>query len=248
MSGAGSQAAPQVVHVVVPAHDEEALLPACLRSVARAARHLRGTHPDLAVRVTVVADGCSDTTVGVAQAAGVDVVEIAAGCVGRARHEGVRRVAELTATVPPERVWLAGTDADTIVPEHWLTQQVALAASGVAMVVGTVRPDHRDLDAGTLRAWHQAHTLGEGHPYVHGANLGVTLAAVQQVGGFPAVTVGEDLLLVEAVRRAGLPWCATATTQVVTSARRHGRVGNGFAGYVRALTDGARVFAAGETG
>jgi hypothetical protein len=237
-----------VVHVVVPAHDEQALLPACLRSVAAAGARLRRERPATVLRVTVVADRCSDSTADLATAAGADVVEVAAGCVGDARNAGVRRAAELAAPLPPERVWLALTDADTVVPEHWLTRQVELATEGHAMVVGTVRPDHRDLDPATLRAWHEAHTLGEGHPYVHGANLGLTLAAAGTVGGFPPVDVGEDVLLVEAVRRAGLPWCATATTQVVTSARRHGRVVGGFAGYLRALQEDGPVFAAGENG
>ena len=256
MSGARPDARPLVAHVVVPAHDEEALLPACLRSVSAAAERLHRERPGATVRVTVVADRCSDATVAVARRAGADVVEVAAGCVGRARSAGVRRAAQLAGRLPADRVWLAGTDADTVVPQHWLTRQLALAGAGLAMVVGTVRPDHRDLDVVALRAWHEAHTLSAGHPYVHGANLGLTLAAAQQVGGFPPVHVGEDVLLVDAVRRSGLPWCATATTQVVTSARRRGRVAGGFADYLHALHETGRppppggdpVFAVGEGG
>jgi glycosyltransferase involved in cell wall biosynthesis len=212
----------------VPAHDEEALLPACLRSLRTALAGLREDRPGVVGRVTVVADRCSDATTARAAAAEVDVVAVDAGGVGRARQLGVRRVADLAR-------WVANTDADTVVPRDWLTRQLALADQGFAMVVGTARPDHRDLDPAVLRAWHEAHTLGEGHPYVHGANLGISLAALERVGGFAPVAVSEDVLLVRAVQEAGLPWCATATTQVTTSARRRSRVSGGFADVLRDL-------------
>jgi len=144
----------EAVHVVVPAHDEEALLPACLESVRRAAAALRGTRPHLHTRVTVVADHCSDDTVRVAARAGADVVEVVADCVGYARRAGVQRVVALSAGVHQQRVWIANTDADSVVPEHWLTRQLDLAAEGFAMVVGSVRPDERGLEPRLWRAWH----------------------------------------------------------------------------------------------
>jgi glycosyltransferase involved in cell wall biosynthesis len=49
----------RTVGVIVPAHDEEELLPSCLASPRRAARALRGTHQ---VRLVVVADACRDRT------------------------------------------------------------------------------------------------------------------------------------------------------------------------------------------
>ncbi|NYD42653.1 glycosyltransferase [Nocardioides panaciterrulae] len=224
-----------VVHVVVPAHDEQDLLPACLRSLRAATSQLRRHRPEVLTRVTVVADRCSDATAALTRAAGIDLVELDAGCVGRARQAGVRRATELAGPVAADRVWVANTDADTVVPRDWLLRQLALADTGHRMVVGTVRPDHLDLDPAVLRAWHRVHSLGEGHPYVHGANLGVSLAALHRVGGFAPVAVGEDVLLVRAVQRAGLPWCATATTEVTTSARRRSRVSGGFAGFLRDL-------------
>ncbi|MFC4785246.1 glycosyltransferase [Nocardioides sp. MAHUQ-72] len=224
------------VHVVVPAHDEEDLLPACLDSVAGAVAHLVRTHPHVRTSVTVVADRCSDATALVAARAGTDVVETTAGCVGLARRTGVERAVALGAGAHQRRVWVANTDADTVVPEHWLTRQLDLAAEGFAMVVGAVRPDRQGLDARRWRAWHERHRLQEGHPHVHGANLGLSLDACLQVGGFPAVPLHEDALLVEAVRCAGFPWIATSTTAVTTSARRRGRLSGGFADYLDGLT------------
>ena len=227
----------ELVHVVVPAHDEQDLLPACLESVRRAGDALRRARPQLRTRVTVVADHCSDDTAGVAARAGADVVEVVADCVGFARRAGVHRATELSAGVHQRRVWLANTDADTVVPEHWLTRQLDLAEEGFAMVVGSVRPDRRGLEPRLWRAWHDRHRLHEGHPHVHGANLGLSLDACLRVGGFPAVPLHEDALLVEAVRCAGFPWLATTTTAVTTSARRSGRLSGGFADYLDGLDD-----------
>ena len=224
-----------VVHVVVPAHNEQALLRDCLRSLRTATDQLAEERPHVRVRLTVVADRCSDDTEPVARAWGADVVSVDVGSAGRARQEGVRRVEASAADIPAARIWVANTDADSLVPCHWLTRQLELAEAGNALVLGTVGLDHRDIRPDVLRAWQEAHTLAEGHPHVHGANLGISLAALREVGGFPPVEVGEDVLLAQAVRRAGLPWCATATTQVTTSARLHSRVVGGFAGFLRGL-------------
>jgi glycosyltransferase involved in cell wall biosynthesis len=58
------------VGVIVPAHDEQDLLPSCLASVRRAAQALRGTP----VHLVVVADACRDRTVQVARRGGASVV------------------------------------------------------------------------------------------------------------------------------------------------------------------------------
>ena len=226
---------PDVLHVVVPAHDEAELLPSCLASVRRAAQALRAAHPDVVVRVTVVVDACGDATPDLARAGGADVVEVDARCVGVAREAGVARAQALAAGVAPAAVWLAHTDADSRVPAHWLLAQLALARLGSAMVVGSVRPGRDDLPASSWRSWHERHALREGHAHVHGANLGLTLEAHRRVGGFPALPLHEDVLLVAAVRRAGFRWTATDATRVTTSGRRHGRAPGGFAAYLAAL-------------
>lgn len=64
---AGVVTGPVTVTVLVPAHDEEASLPATLASL-RTQSH----RPE---RIIVVADNCTDATVDLARAAGVEVVE-----------------------------------------------------------------------------------------------------------------------------------------------------------------------------
>ena len=51
---------PAAVAVVIPARDEEALLPACLDSVADAVHVLGAEHPEIRTRVFVVLDACRD--------------------------------------------------------------------------------------------------------------------------------------------------------------------------------------------
>ncbi|MGV9978488.1 glycosyltransferase, partial [Micromonospora wenchangensis] len=70
--------------VVVPAHDEQALLPGCLASVLDSLRHL-----PVRSEVIVVADDCRDATAAVAERLGVVVLTVRARNVGRARAAGM---------------------------------------------------------------------------------------------------------------------------------------------------------------
>ena len=74
---------------------------------------------------------------------------------------------------------------------------------------GPVRPDLAHVEPTLYRRWLRRHELGPGHPHVHGANLGFSLAAYHQVGGFPHHACGEDVELVRRLRLAGLPVEAT---------------------------------------
>src|SRR6202020_2364840 len=122
------------VGVVIPAHDEEDLLPSCLAAVRLAVAPLAG----IAVHVVVVADACTDQTARLARAGGAAMLDISARSVGAARAAGVQEVLRRTAPLDPGSVWLATTDADTLVPPCWLTRQLRYAGGGCDAVVGTV--------------------------------------------------------------------------------------------------------------
>lgn len=229
----------QWVHVVIPARNEEALLGRCLRAVQRSVAHLEVHYPHVRSSITVVLDSCTDASLGIAGAnADVDVITLSAGNVGRARAVGVELSRLRSADVPEELVWIANTDADSVVPAHWLTGQLDVADRGAQLVVGSVYPDPDDLPPALLRAWHAQHDLQDGHDYVHGANLGFSLAAYRLVGGFPALSSHEDVALTTAIRALGIPGEATAQLQVRTSGRRQGRTPHGFAEYLRGLQIG----------
>ena len=69
-----------------------------------------------------------------------------------------------------------------------------------------VRPDPAELDADLLDSWNQAHRLTDGHPHVHGANLGISAEMYARSGGFADVAAHEDVLLATRVRELGVGW------------------------------------------
>lgn len=226
------------VSVIVPAHDEAELLGGALRSIATAAEAV-----ELPVLLVVVLDRCSDASAALAaeavdRYARLEVRPVAGRFphVGAVRSAGVAEAVRARASVPARRHWTAHTDADTVVPPHWLSRQVEIADSGVDLVIGTAVPDEAP---GTLasRLWHERHLLVEGHTAVHGANLGIRLDGLLAIGGFAELGVGEDVETVRRLRASGVSWTATDTTRVTTSARRKGRVHGGFSGFMRRLDE-----------
>ncbi len=224
------------VGVVVPAHNEQDLLPACLASLRRAARALRGTP----VRVVVVADDCHDQTVRAARRGGAAVVTVAARSVGAARAAGAVAVLGRAAQFDPAEVWLATTDADTLVPARWLRAQVRFAAHGWDAVAGTVRvadwSGYRPAVRAAFRERYDAPGPADAsHQHVHGANLGIRASAYLAAGGFPSVATAEDHALMQALTAGGGRVLRTRALPVVTSARRDARAPHGFGHYLAEL-------------
>jgi glycosyltransferase involved in cell wall biosynthesis len=219
--------------VIVPARNEQELLPSCLASVRRAAQAVRG----IPVHLVVVADSSRDRTPQAARRGGAAVVAISAGNVGAARAAGVREVLRRTGHLDPADVWLTTTDADTLVPPGWLRWQVRYANQGWDAVAGTIRvADWSDYRPGTRLLFRTRYGGGTGpHSHVHGANLGFRAAAYLQAGGFPEVPTGEDGSLVAALTAAGCRVRHTGILPVVTSARRDARAPHGFSGYLAGL-------------
>jgi glycosyltransferase involved in cell wall biosynthesis len=222
----------EVVGIVVPARNEEDLLPAALRALDRAAQPLlrRGVVVDL----LVVADSCADATVAVARSVGVDVLEVSVGAVGPARAAGFLALLKRRQGTPRDRFWLASTDADSRVPANWLVGQLALAATGADVVVGTVSVDDWSSHPPHVEArWRAGYDPRDGHGHVHGANVGARADAYVEVGGFAALDRGEDVALVAALAHRRV--LRTGAIPVLTSARPRSRAGGGFADHLAGL-------------
>ncbi|WP_336922706.1 glycosyltransferase [Aquipuribacter sp. SD81] len=243
----GRDARVRVVGVVVPARDEERLLGRCLRALGDAVRLLTVERPDVRARVVVVLDGCLDDSAGVVARApwpeGADrpvVLTTRPRGVGAARAAGAADALEAarTAGVEDHETWLAGTDADSAVPPQWLLAQVAAAERGADAWVGTVV-----LPGGGLSGlWGAQQEHREGHAHVHGANLGVRASAYLAAGGYPPLSSGEDVALVDGLAGTGARLVRTARWPVLTSDRLVGRAPDGVAADLRELsleTDGA---------
>ena len=198
------------IAVVVPAHDESALLPACLRSLARA------TAP-VPVEIIVVADACSDDTAALAAAAGATVVTTNARNVGLARAVGMDHALRHG----PDGLWLATTDAGSVVPPEWLLWHLVHAQSGADLLAGTVMVDDWAGWPAGLPGLHDSRYAASNAP-THGANLGLSAAAYLTAGGFRPVAHDEDRGLIDQVRAAGGRVVVDATCPVVTSVRPEG--------------------------
>ena len=191
--------------VVVPAHDEQALLPGCLHSVLDSLRHfprarrsswwptLPGRHGQRRQRL------------------GALVLTVRARNVGRARAAGMAHALRHG----PQGLWLATTDADSRVPRRWGGWQLRHARAGTDLLVGTVRvtdwaPRCTQVGERFEDRYRQGLT-GAGHRHVHGANLGCAATAYERLGGFADLRHGEDHDLVERGRH--MP-CGSSPTPV----------------------------------
>lgn len=230
----------QAAGVVVPAHNEETLLPACLAALRQASQAV-----SIPVHILVVADTCGDRTAGIARACGARVISIGARNVGAARAAGMTGLLRLTAGCDPAATWLATTDADTVVPPGWLRRQLEYASTGWDVVLGTVtvtdwdgHPPH------VAYAFEALYGYGTGpHPHVHGANLGIRASAYRAAGGFAPLRTAEDHALLAAAAGAGRPVLQASDISVETSARRQGRAPGGFSHLLRTLADQRRPVA-----
>jgi hypothetical protein len=220
------------VAVIVPAHDEEDRIAACVGSIRRSVAAVTAVRVE--ARIVVVADRCGDATVrraGERLGREGSVVAVQAGSAGAARATGAA-IAIGGHRGPLHHLWLANTDADTTVPRAWLDHQLRLARLGVAAVAGTVVVDSfADHPPHVPEEWHArydgpAHLP---HPHVHGANLGVRADAYAAVGGWPTRSSGEDHGLWDAVRAAGYRSASPRSLVVTTSGRAVSRARGGFA-------------------
>jgi cellulose synthase/poly-beta-1,6-N-acetylglucosamine synthase-like glycosyltransferase len=225
MSRCDARRAVAVLGVVLPVHDEENLLPSSLQSLEMA---LNALPPSISCRVAVVLDDCGDTSAEIAHAWGARVggvvISRECGSVGAARRAGGRALLSLWPDKDPARIWLATTDADSLVPRDWLVVQLQAYSSGADMWAGRVRVAEES--AAALR-WGQRYAA-ERNP-VHGANLGFSATLYTQLGGFGRMRTGEDRDLHNRAVTAGFRIAYDLRAPVTTSSRRKGRAPAGFA-------------------
>ncbi len=211
--------------VVVPAHNEFAVLPRCLSAIRRAAAAVAGP-----VCVVVVLDACDDESITLAQRFGPDVhfLQIDEHNVGAARAAGFHYAKSASGGDP---TWYATTDADTEVTSDWLRRQLE---AGADMVLGVVQVDQWEHFSEEVADRFEARydTDAPIHGHIHGANMGFSSDAYWRVGGFAALASGEDVDLVERFRAAGFRIEWNDELSVTTSDRRNGRAPDGFADHL----------------
>jgi glycosyltransferase involved in cell wall biosynthesis len=224
------------IGIVVPAQNEEASIEPCIQSIRRSceAAQLRDYW------IVIVADSCTDDTLPRARRAveGVgEVLESAAQSAGTARRLGVDAALAHFNDKDLSQIWLANTDADTLVPCDWISVQLRLADAGIAAVAGIVK-----LGEDGSPAAHEFHrtylTSPDGtHDHVHGANLALRADAYVDAGGWAHRALAEDHCLWGRLKDRGWRISSPVSSVVITSARLIGRARGGFADTLKARID-----------
>jgi glycosyltransferase involved in cell wall biosynthesis len=248
--------------IAIPARDEAERLGACLAALARQRNMVRTDGV-----IVVFANNCTDDTPAIARAGErtwpVTVIEHASpagiGSAGEARSAAMRYARQL---VRDDGILLT-TDADAIADNDWIAQiQHCFADPRIDLVAGKVSGDWEEmkhhpqaaLDIGALE-FRYCNLLAQVEPLLDplphdpaprhaqqcGANLAIRAAMFDAIGGVPAIPVGEDRALVEAVfardggiRHANAP-------HVTASARIDGRADGGMATALRERIEGTYV-------
>jgi glycosyltransferase involved in cell wall biosynthesis len=228
------------VCVVVPARDEAETLSACLHAISDAARQAAS----IDVGIVMVLDSCTDDSQHIAaevtatRGQRIRILTTRAGSAAAARRVGIEEAIRRSAP-PLHRVWVASTDADSVVPGDWLQRHLAHAQSGAVVVAGTVQVDDWSRWPDQVRDDYEkryAHHLERtGHGHVHGANLGIRADLYQRLGGFDAAAVNEDVDLIRRARHCGVEVTWALDMAVRTSSRAVGRAPFGFADHLRQL-------------
>lgn len=176
--------------IVIPAFDEEALLPATLASVRAAMAAV-----PWAGEVVVCDNNSRDRTRDVARAAGATVVFEAHNQIARARNAGARAA---------RGRWLVFVDADTRITGELLREALELLASGTTVGGGSVlRMECGGNRTGEslVRLWTW---VSRRLRMAAGSFLFARRDAFDAVGGFPlGVYAGEELWLTRRLTRWG---------------------------------------------
>src|SRR6266850_2536377 len=163
------------VSVVIPAYNEEVLLPACINSLL-----LQDYEGE--VEIIVVDNGSTDRTAAVARSRGVRVVK-------ESKHGYSRALARGFAAARGDII--ASTDADTVVPRFWISRLVREYETrpGVVAVGGEIvfcNPNRRArlFTHGLLPVLNRLDRNCPEGPHLWGANFSVRRDVFEAAGGW----------------------------------------------------------------
>lgn len=209
----GEQERPKV-SVVVPAHNEERFLPACLKAIQAAA-----TTAAIDVETVVVLNRCTDGTRRIAEAAGAVCVEDESRCIATIRNCGA---AAASGEV------LVTCDADSQLHPQTLTRVIEELSTGAVGGGVLVRFDRRSLG---IRATELFLDFMVALTRVPCGAFWTTREAFDAVGGFDeSLPMGEDIDFAKRLRawgkKQGLDYRLLRGAPLLTSTRKFDRFGD----------------------
>ena len=233
--------------VVVPAHDEEDLVGACVTALGNQAGVRRGEH-----EVLLVLDHCTDRTAEHAHAAAaasdipLHLLQSGERGVGATRRAGMDAASDRLDSLRRPQGLIACTDADSVPVPDWVAAQLAVADRGARAIGGRIELSAAEgavLGPGVLaRRARQARRrhlrlLGADTPagstFEHwqfsGASMAVTAQTYRSVGGMSRRLALEDEAFERALHVAGIPIQRSLAVRVTTSGRLRGRAPAGLA-------------------
>ncbi len=239
--------------IAIPVCNEAERIGACLAAIGSQAGH--GTN---SLGILLFLNNCTDDTAAVVPdlrrrlTSPMRVIErdMAGAHAGWARREAMEAAARwLDETGAPDGVILT-TDADSRVPTDWVARNLATIESGADAVAGRIAldPDEAARLPDALHARGRLEGAYEAlltelattidprpddpwpcHWTASGATLGVRLSTYRQVGGMPAVPVGEDRAFMDRLLAADARVRHAPDIVVITSGRLEGRAPGGAA-------------------
>lgn len=190
MSGKTPQASP-LISLVIPAYNEESLLPALLDSVDAARRRYRGGHD--AIEVIVADNRSSDATATIARQRGCRIAAVEKRLIAASRNGGA-------AIAKGEIVCFI--DADSRIHENTFNAIEDTLASG-KVIVGATRIKPERWSPGILATWMIALPIC----YLSGVDAGVIFCRKQDfdtIGGYDeTMEYAEDIKILVDLKRLG---------------------------------------------
>jgi glycosyltransferase involved in cell wall biosynthesis len=231
--------------VVVPAHDEAALIANCLRALADQA----AVQP-AAYEVILVLDACTDQTPQVARQTAAEhpslrlhLVDGPGRGAGAARKLGMDLASSRLLSLGRLNGLIASTDADSTVAADWLDVQLRAVSAGAQAIGGRVElfptdaaaldPELLDRRAARAAARHaripRPDDRRPDHWQFSGASMSLTAATYLAIGGLDPHAALEDEGLERSLTRNGVPIHRRLDVRVATSGRLRGRAARGLA-------------------
>lgn len=234
---------------VIPAHDEEDLIAACLEAFVG---QVEVAPEDF--EVILVLDHCTDATEAHARAVSemhpqlcLFLLHSPKRGAGATRRWGMDTACRRLLEVGRPSGLIASTDADSIVAPDWMKAQldaielgaralggrIELSQEGLAQLppaaVAWRERQHRSRHLRMLAGLEAEERVAIEHPQFSGASMGVTAEVYREVGGLDPKGALEDEAFERTLARHGIPIVRSLDIRVTTSARTNGRALRGLA-------------------